>query len=199
MTAYTLDSSILRAYDIRGIVGKTLTTDDARAVGRGFGTLIGRTDAPVVIGWDGRLSSPDFADAAVEGLVSCGHRVIRVGMGPTPMLYFSTKHLGAAAGIMITGSHNPPEYNGIKMLTASGPVYGDQIQEIGRLSATGDLLTGAGSVEDVPVADAYVERMVRDYDGTRPLKVAWDAGNGAVGAVLSDLTARLPGDPPPDV
>ena len=114
-------------------------------------------------------------------------------MGPTPMLYFSTKHLGAAAGIMITGSHNPPEYNGIKMLTASGPVYGEQIQEIGRLSASGALLTGTGSAEDVDVADAYVARMVRDYDGDRPLKIAWDAGNGAVGAVLADLTARLPG------
>ena len=186
--------TLLREYDIRGIVGQTLTEADARAVGRAFGTVVVRGGGTTAcVGYDGRLSSPALEAALVEGLVATGLRVLRIGLGPTPMLYFATRDRGADAGIMITGSHNPPEYNGIKMMLGKGPVYGDMIQNLGRLAAAGDYAGGAGSSETIDVQDAYVARMLQDYDGTRDLKVAWDAGNGAAGEILRRLTAKLPG------
>src|SRR3546814_558567 len=192
--AYTFDPTVLREYDIRGVVGKTLNPADARAVGRAFGTMVVRDGGSVVcVGYDGRLSSPELEAAMVEGLTSTGLAVERVGLGPTPMLYFAVKHLDAAAGVMITGSHNPPEYNGIKMTLNKGPVYGAQIQEIGRIAAAGDFRTGEGQARDCPIADAYVDRLVRDYDGTRDLTIAWDSGNGASGDILRAMTRRIPG------
>lgn len=186
--------TVLREYDIRGIVGETLTEGDARAVGRAFGTLVARDGGSrVCVGFDGRASSPALAAAVVDGLVACGLTAIEIGLGPTPMLYFAVKHLGADAGIMITGSHNPPAYNGLKMMAASGPVFGATIQEIGRLAAAGDLASGPGRAETAAVQDAYVERLLKDFQGDRPLTVAWDNGNGAAGAVLRELVARLPG------
>jgi len=186
--------TLLREYDIRGIVGQTLTEADARAVGRAFGTVVVRGGGTTAcVGYDGRLSSPALEAALVEGLVATGLRVLRIGLGPTPMLYFATRARGADAGIMITGSHNPPEYNGIKMMLGKGPVYGDMIQNLGRLAAAGDYAGGEGSAETIDVQDDYVARMLRDYDGTRDLKVAWDAGNGAAGEILRRLTAKLPG------
>ena len=130
--AHTFHPTVLREYDIRGIVGKTLTPADARAVGRSFGTVVVRKGGKTVcVGYDGRLSSPDLEEALVEGLVSTGLHVLRIGLGPTPMLYFATRDREAAAGIMITGSHNPPDYNGIKMMLGKGPVYGQQILDLG--------------------------------------------------------------------
>ena len=192
--AHTFDPTVLREYDIRGIVGKTLTEDDARAVGRAFGSIVvrgGGTSA--CVGYDGRLSSPGFAAAMIEGLASTGLKVNGIGLGPTPMLYFACKHLNADAGVMITGSHNPPDYNGIKMVTSAGPVYGDQILEIGAVAAAGDFVTGAGGAVDIAVDEAYLDRLLADYDGTRELTVAWDGGNGAAGDILRRMTARLPG------
>jgi len=193
-TAHVFDPTVLREYDIRGIVGKTLTPADARAVGRAFGTMVARDGGKVVcVGYDGRLSSPELEEAMVEGLVSTGLEVERIGLGPTPMLYFAVKHLNAAAGVMITGSHNPPEYNGIKMTLNKGPVYGAQIQEIGRIAAAGEFVTGSGTARSRAIADAYVDRLLADYDGPRDLTIAWDAGNGATGEILRALTSRLPG------
>jgi len=186
--------TVLREYDIRGIIGKTLTEADARAIGRGFGTLVIRAGGRrVAIGYDGRLSSPALEAAAVEGLVSTGLEVLRIGLGPTPMLYFTVRHMNLDAGIMITGSHNPPDYNGFKMMLGKAPFYGDQIQQIGRLAVIGDYESGAGRDETVDVREAYVDRLLADYDGTTPLKCAWDAGNGATGEILRMLVARLPG------
>jgi phosphomannomutase len=192
--ARTLDPAILREYDIRGIVGETLDAGDARAIGRGFGTLIRRAGGTTAaLGYDGRLTSPDLEAALAEGLVQCGLTVTRIGLGPTPMLYFAAHTLPADAGIMITGSHNPPEYNGIKLVLGGHSFHGAQIQDLGRLVAAGDFVSGAGRAEEKSVAEAYIERLVRDYAGTKPLKVAWDNGNGAAGAVLTALAARLPG------
>ena len=192
--AYTFDPTILREYDIRGIVGKTLNESDAHAVGRGFGTIVVRNGGKsACVGYDGRFSSPGLAAAMVEGLASTGLTVNQIGLGPTPMLYFACKHLNADAGVMITGSHNPPDYNGIKMVTSAGPVYGEQILDIGRVAAAGDFVTGDGSAQEVAVDEAYLDRIVADYDGGRELTVAWDAGNGAAGDILRRMTARLPG------
>jgi phosphomannomutase len=147
----------------------------------------------VAVGYDGRTSSPELETALVEGLVSTGMVVQRTGLGPTPMLYFAVHHLGADGGMMITGSHNPPDYNGIKMTLGGRPFFGEDIQRLGRLAATGDFVAGTGRTEDHPVAEAYVERLVQDFEGGKPLTVAWDAGNGAAGEVLRMLSKRLPG------
>jgi phosphomannomutase len=192
--AYVFDPTILREYDIRGVVGKTLNPADAEAVGRAFGTMVDRAGGrKVAVGFDGRLSSPDLEAAMVAGLRAAGMTVIRIGLGPTPMLYYAARTLGADGGVMITGSHNPPEYNGIKMVLQNKPVYGDMIQEIGRIAAAAAFSRGAGPEETVDVKEAYVDRLLQDYDGTEDLTVVWDAGNGATGEILRRMTARLPG------
>jgi phosphomannomutase len=192
--AHQFHPTVLREYDIRGIVGKTLTAADARAVGRAFGTVVVREGGKrVSVGYDGRHSSPELEAAMVEGLVSTGLHVERIGLGPTPMLYFAVRDRETAAGVMITGSHNPPEYNGIKMMLGKGPVYGRMIQELGEIAAKGDFAQGQGSSEAIDVRETYVQRLLRDYDGTRELKIAWDAGNGATGEMLRRMTEKLPG------
>ena len=192
--AYAFDPTILREYDIRGVVGETLSVADAYAIGRGFATMLGPARADgVCVGYDGRLSSPELEAAVVDGLMDAGARVLRVGLGPTPMLYFAVKTRDAAGGIMISGSHNPPEYNGFKMLTAAASFYGDDIQRLGVLAAAGSFATGRGTREDHVVLDAYVERIAADYDGGPELTVAWDAGNGSGGEAMEMLCARLPG------
>ncbi len=191
---HSIDPTILREYDIRGIVGKSLTSDDVRALGRAFGSIVVRGGGTTVaVGYDGRTSSPELAAALVDGLVATGLVVHRIGLGPTPMLYFAVHHLGADGGMMITGSHNPPDYNGIKMTLGGRPFFGEDIQLLGRLAATGDLVAGVGRTEDHPVAEAYVRRVVKDFEAGKPLTVAWDAGNGAAGEVLQMLSKDLPG------
>ncbi len=196
MAPHQFNPTVLREYDIRGIVGDTLTLEDARALGRSFGTMIAGTgdNHEVCVGYDGRTSSPDMEEAIVEGLVSTGMRVNRVGMGPTPMLYFSVKHMGAAGGIMVTGSHNPPEYNGFKMLTQGGPLFGDAIQALGARAATGEFAAGMGDAERVDINQAYLEHLLAIADMPKPLKVVWDFGNGAAGAVAKPLLDKLPGE-----
>jgi len=193
--AHRFHPTILREYDIRGVVGETLNSSDLRALGRAFGTLVVRRGGQrVCVGYDGRVSSPELEAALVGGLVACGLTVERIGLGPTPMLYYATREHGADAGLMITGSHNPPDYNGIKMMLGKGPFYGQAIQELGVATQAADYVDGAGQAVEIDVREAYVERLLRDYDGPRPLKVAWDAGNGATGEILRRLTARLPGE-----
>ena len=195
---YRFDPTILREYDIRGIVGDTLSVDDARAVGRSFGTILRESGGSTVcVGYDGRLSSPELEAALIDGLRRCGLEVWRVGLGPTPMLYFATFTLEAGGGVMVTGSHNPPHYNGFKMMLGKQAFYGEAIQRIGKIAAAGAFADGApGKVIDRPVLDAYVDRLARDYRGAegRSLSVAWDAGNGAAGIAMKQLAGRLPGN-----
>jgi phosphomannomutase len=198
-SAHRFDPTLLREYDIRGIVGETLTAADAEAVGRAFGTVVRRGGGSrVCVGYDGRLSSPELEAALVAGLVEAGIQVERIGLGPTPMLYFAVRHREADGGLMITGSHNPPEYNGIKMMLGKAPFFGDQIQELGRIAAAASWVEGQGSegrggAVEIDLREDYVERLLRDYAGPRDLTVAWDAGNGAAADILKRLTARLPG------
>lgn len=191
----TLHSSILREYDIRGVVGDTLTVEGVRAIGAAFATRLRRKGGKTVaVGRDGRLTSPELEDALVEGLAGAGADVIRVGLGPTPMLYFATKHYGADGGMMITGSHNPPEYNGIKMTMLGRPFFGDDIRELGSLAANGETEGGPrGRIEDQSVAEAYIDRLLVDFAAGTELSIAWDPGNGAAAAVLPLLCERLPG------
>ena len=147
----------------------------------------------VCIGYDGRVSSPELERACVDGLIACGLEVRRVGRGPTPMLYYAVHALKADGGIMITGSHNPPDHNGFKIMIGPRSFYGKDIQGLGEIAAAGDYVSGHGRIVDHPILADYVERLLQDYDGGRPLKVVWDAGNGATGEALTRLVARLPG------
>jgi phosphomannomutase len=186
--------TVLREYDIRGIIGQTLSAADAHALGRAYATLLrGAGGRRVCLGFDGRLSSPELAEALGEGLRTGGSDVLWIGRGPTPMLYFAVHHLNADGGIQVTGSHNPPDHNGFKMMLGKTSLYGARIQELGRIAASGEFATGAGRIIDSPVFDAYVERLLSDFRGGRELRVVWDAGNGATGEVLAALAARLPG------
>jgi len=191
--------TILREYDIRGVVGETLTTGDAYAVGRAFGTIVRRSGGKTAcVGYDGRLTSPELEAAVVQGLRECGIAVWRVGLGPTPMLYFATIMLAADAGLMVTGSHNPPNHNGFKMMLGRAALYGPAIQELGLIAAAGAYADGpVGDVVERLVFDSYVDRLVAGLADAghigRPLTIAWDAGNGATGRVMAALTRRLPG------
>ncbi len=189
------DSSVLREYDIRGIVGRTLHPADAYAIGRGFGTMVARGGGrTVAVGFDGRLSSPDLEPKLVEGLKASGIEVLRIGRGPTPMLYFASTIHKTDGAVMVTGSHNPPDHNGFKFMLNRKPFYGPQIQQIGTLAASGDVVDGVGSERAVEVSAAYIARLLQDWDGgERKLKVVWDNGNGAAGDVLGPLAAQLPG------
>ena len=187
--------TILREYDIRGIVGETLFPSDAEAIGRAFATLLQRDGGKrVCVGYDGRLSSPELADALIRGLTGAGVDVDKIGLGPTPMLYFAVHHLGADGGIQVTGSHNPPSHNGFKMMLGKSSFYGDSIQALGNIAGDGAFSTGSGQVTSRPVLEDYVNRLRADYRNDRPLKVVWDAGNGASGEALSALTRLLPGE-----
>ncbi len=191
---HRFDPTVLREYDIRGLVGKTLVAADARAIGRGFGSAVVRNKGRrIAVGYDGRLSSPEFEAALVDGLVSTGLEVLRIGRGPTPMLYFAVHYLDLDGGVMVTGSHNPPEYNGFKMMLGKSSYWGQAIQELGRRAAAGDFVVGQGQARAQDIFDAYISRLAKDYQGGRPLTVVWDPGNGAGGPATIALTKRLPG------
>ena len=191
---YVLDPSILREYDIRGIVGDTLSIEDVKVIGRAFGTmLIEKGGNSVAVGYDGRLSSPGFESALVEGLINTGINVATVGLGPSPMLYYATHKLNQDAGLMITGSHNPPDYNGIKMTTFGRSFFADDIQKLGAQALKGDFAKGCGVVVSHDIQTSYVDRLLSDYRGTKKLRIAWDPANGAAGEVLVELIKQLPG------
>ncbi len=194
---HRFDPSVLREYDIRGIVGSTLAPADATAVGRAFGTVLLEAGAgTVAVGYDGRRSSPELEAALVEGLRDAGIEVWRVGLGPTPMLYFATTVLGAGGGVMVTGSHNPPTHNGFKMMLGKRSFFGADIKRLGEIAAGGAYRSkGArGAAIEKPVLDRYVERLRQDYRGGRALTAVWDAGNGAAGEAMARLVRQLPGN-----
>jgi len=199
--SHRFDPTILREYDIRGSIGETLGPDDARAIGRGFGTLLRRAGGRLVaVGYDGRISSPMLEHALIEGLTASGCDVRRIGMGPTPMLYFAEASAEEVdGGVQITGSHNPANYNGFKMVLQGRPFFGPQIQEIGRLAEAGDWADGTGETSRADVMGAYIDALIAGLDGIDPaqlasLRIGWDAGNGAAGPALEKLVARLPGE-----
>lgn len=194
MTGHKFDPTILREYDVRGTVGQDLTEADARALGRAFATwLVARGGKTVHVGRDGRKSSPGLEAALVEGLTAGGIDVVLVGQGATPMLYFATVTGRSDGGLQVTGSHNPPKYNGFKFMAFGKAFYGADIQALGAIAAKGEFATGKGSVREQPVFDAYVARLAQDYNGSRPLNIAWDAGNGSAGPAMKALTGKLPG------
>lgn len=192
--AHDFHPSSLREYDIRGVVGRTLGVADADAIGRGFATLVRRAGGTrVVVGRDGRLSSPELEAALVAGLTASGVDVVRIGLGPTPMLYHAEAMLEVDGGIQITGSHNPADYNGFKMVLQHRPFFGDDIRRLGAMAAAGDWDEGAGTVTDHDHVDAYVGRLMAGYAGGS-YRIGWDTGSGAAGPVIERLVALLPGE-----
>jgi phosphomannomutase len=192
--AHTFNPTILREYDIRGIVGDTLTEADAYALGRTYAAKAhGEGARTIAVGRDGRTHSPALQAELIRGLTEGGMNVVQTGMGPSPMLYFATHYLDVDGGIQVTGSHNPAEYNGFKLLLKGRSVFGAEIQEIGQRAAAGHWSEGAATVEEVDIRAAYVDRLLQDFSG-RSYRIGWDAGNGAAGPILDMLVERLPGE-----
>ena len=188
----SVPAEIFRTYDIRGIVGRTLTPAIVREIGRALGTLGCERNSPAfALGRDGRLSGPELAAALTEGLLSAGADVIDIGMAPTPVAYFAAHHLGCGSCVAITGSHNPPDYNGLKMVIAGGTLWGEDVQELRRRIETGKLRKGNGKRSTANVLDAYVERIAGDVRLARPFRIAVDCGNGVAGMLAPRLYRRL--------
>src|SRR5215471_1190083 len=192
---HQFDPTILREYDIRGIVGTTLSAADARAIGQAYAlTLADAHGRRLAVGYDGRLTSPELEAALVDGVTVEGMDVVRIGLGPTPMLYYAAATLEVDGGIMVTGSHNPPDHNGFKFVFQGKPFYGAAIQRLGEIAlGLGASRHASGRITEHGIRGDYVARLARDYDGSDLLTVAWDVGNGATGEVVQELTARLPG------
>ena len=186
--------AIFREYDIRGVAGETLRVEDAYAIARAFALQVaGEKDAAICVGRDGRLSSPEMAEAVAKGVRDAGVSVVDVGIGPTPMLYFAERTLNAQAGMMITGSHNPPTHNGFKFVLRHKAFYGQDIQALKSAAETSGPPSGKGNYHAHDVREEYAKCLLAAYDGSRALSVAWDAGNGATGEIMSMLCRRLPG------
>jgi phosphomannomutase/phosphoglucomutase len=190
MTA--LPAEIFKAYDIRGVVGRTLTPEIVRAIAQAIGSLAQeRGRDTVVIGRDGRLSGPALAAALADGLRASGADVIDVGMVTTPMSYFAAHHLGTQCSVMVTGSHNPPDYNGLKIVIAGDALFGDDIAALRIRVEAADLRSGSGRYRTEDISRAYFERVASDVKLARPLALAVDCGNGVAGAYAPELYRRL--------
>jgi phosphomannomutase/phosphoglucomutase len=182
-----LPAEIFRAYDIRGIAGRTLTPEIVRAIGRALGAM-----APqFAIGRDGRHSGPVLADALAQGMNEAGADVVDIGMAPTPVTYFAAHHLGCGSCVSVTGSHNPPDYNGLKMVVAEHTLAGEEIQGLRRRIERGEFRSGAGGRRRADVLDAYLERIVGDIRLARPMRIAVDCGNGVAGMIAPRLFRAL--------
>jgi len=192
---FNFEPAILKAYDIRGVVEKTLSEEAAYFVGKSYGTwLIRNNKKSCVLGYDGRHTSIPYSIQVTKGLRECGINVTNIGLAASPMVYFALKFLKIDSGIIITASHNPGEYNGFKMLIDERPVWGKDIQELGRIAANGDFENGTGTLEEKDVREDYMRHLLSAFKpGKKDLKIIWDAGNGVVGGILDDFVAKLPG------
>ena len=187
-----INPQIFREYDIRGVVNKDLTPDIVRTLGQGFGTHMaqsGRRD--LVVGRDGRLSSKAFAEALIEGLLSTGCNVVNIGLCPTPVYYFSVFHLDKEGGMVVTGSHNPPEFNGFKVSVGKSTIFGEEIQNLRRLIEKGEFVKGKGNLSEEEIIQPYQEYIKKNIRVKKKMKVVIDAGNGTGGVVAGPLLRDL--------
>lgn len=185
-----IDASIFRAYDIRGVVKTALRPEVVKLIGKALGTLYSQC-RKVVVGRDGRLTSKELAENLIAGLCSTGVNVIDIGEVPTPVLYYATHALSTGSGLMVTGSHNPPEYNGIKMVMAEKTLYGDMIQSVYARIQQNDFATGTGNVESKNILDEYIDYIGQEISLKRSLNIAIDCGNGVAGPTAIKLFKRL--------
>jgi phosphomannomutase/phosphoglucomutase len=187
-----LPAEIFKAYDIRGIVGAQLTVPVTEAIGQGLGTLAAEAGGrAIAVGRDGRLSGPELSSALARGIVRAGIDVIDIGQVTTPMSYFASRHLGTDSAVSVTGSHNPPDYNGFKMVIGGTTLSGEAIQSLRARIERGDLARGEGTIRQADIREAYLERIVGDIVLTRPMRIAIDCGNGVAGAFAPALFERL--------
>jgi phosphomannomutase/phosphoglucomutase len=190
--ASALPPEIFKAYDIRGIVGKSLTPAIVELVGQALGSeALAQNQKRFVIGRDGRLSGPELAAALARGLARSGCDVVDIGMVPTPVVYFAIQHLGAGSGVAVTGSHNPPDYNGLKMVIGGVTLSGDLIQKLRARILDKKIVSGQGTISQADVRAAYIDRVAGDVKLARPLRVAVDCGNGVAGEMAPQLIKRL--------
>ncbi len=193
-SGHRFDPSILREYDIRGVVGETLDKRDAWALGRSFASEIRRHGGSrVAVGYDGRLSSVELSQALCAGLVETGCTVVDIGLGPTPMLYFAEAELQVQGGIEVTGSHNPSGHNGFKMVMNGASFFGEDIQRLARMAEIEDWIDGEGDIVGYNIEYAYLERLLQGLT-LKPHRIGWDCGNGATGRIVEQLVKRLPGE-----
>ncbi len=193
--SHTLPPEIFKAYDIRGIVGKTLTADIVRRIGHGLGSLAHeRGQSAIAVGRDGRLSGPELANALMEGIRMAGIDTVDVGCVPTPLTYFAAYELGCHSCVSVTGSHNPPDYNGLKMVVGGETLAGEAIQGIKRRVESGkpgELRIGAGQARSADIQPAYLEQIIGDVKLARPMKIVMDCGNGVAGGIAPELFRKL--------
>ncbi len=195
-----LNSTALRAYDIRGEVGKQIFTEDAYYIARAFATKIIRKtnnkNPKLVLGYDGRISTPSLKAEVIKGLVDAGAEVFDIGVGPSPMVYFTVRSKNMDGGMVITASHNPKQDNGFKMMYNKAPLFGEEIKEIGRMCEAGDFAEGKGVVHNFPVKEEYLNNLAGALEGSneflKDLKIAWDPGNGSAGEIVGELVKRIP-------
>jgi phosphomannomutase/phosphoglucomutase len=189
---HILSPEIFKAYDIRGIVRSTLTAETVRQIGLALGSeAAARGHRAIAIGRDGRLSGPELSSALAHGITQTGTDVIDIGRAPTPMIYFAAHELGTDSCVSVTGSHNPPEYNGLKMVLGGQTLYGEMIQDLRRRIVNADFCEGHGVVRHASVQQAYIERIVGDVKLSRPMKIVVDCGNGVAGSVAPELFERM--------
>lgn len=208
MNNHNFHKSILRAYDIRGIYNETLFDNDAYFVGLSFAVFLKQNHKKkVTVCCDGRVSSPNLKERLIQGLTASGIDVIDIGVGPTPMLYFSVYHFNCDAGIMVTGSHNPHNHNGFKMMLKDRPFFGDDILNLGKIAAAGKFTKGQGEISEEDIREDYTNRLLADciiakseselldevdnFAAPKKLKIAWDAGNGSAGEIMQMITNRI--------
>ncbi len=198
MINHIFEKSILKQYDIRGIINKDLNEVDAYFVGKSYGTMLSKINKKnCVIGYDARFTSKDYSNEVIKGLTECGINITNIGLAPTPMVYFAIQFLKKDAGLIITASHNPPEYNGFKMLTNEDPIWGKDIQELGKIAEKGEFIENnkLGNIEEIDIKEDYFKFLLNilNKNNKKELKICWDAGNGAVASIIDDFVKRLPG------
>jgi phosphomannomutase/phosphoglucomutase len=187
-----INPQIFREYDIRGVVDKDLKPDVVRRLGKGFGTHMAHLGhKELVVGRDGRLSSKAFEDALIEGLISTGCNIVDIGLCPTPVYYFSLFHLNKEGGMMVTGSHNPPEFNGFKVSVGKSTILGEEIQNLRRLIEKGEFSTGRGNLSEEEIIHPYQQYIKKNIRLEKKMRVAIDAGNGTAGVVAAPLLRDL--------
>ena len=184
---------VLREYDIRGIVNKDLTANTAYSIGRTFGHIVCSkfSEKKIAIGYDGRLTSPSLYDALCAGLLESGANVFSIGLCPTPMAYFAHYHLKTDAAVMVTGSHNPPEYNGFKMVLNKHSFFADEIQNLQSLTTLRNISTGQGKLNNIDIKNEYVKNNLKNIKFNKRMKIAWDIANGSMGTVIDSFTNQL--------
>ena len=192
MNSPAIEKNIFKAYDIRGIVGESLDLESVENIGRSVGSeAISQKQSTICVGYDGRLSSPDLCQALIKGLLSTGIKVVEIGLVTTPMLYFSTHLLETNTGIMITGSHNPPDYNGFKIMIAGETISSEKIQSLYQRIINNQFLTGIGSSIRADIQNQYLTAIYKDIKVKRPIKITIDCGNGAGGICAEELYKGL--------